>query len=151
MYEVVLIDTAALLPVTDAAVLAPRVDGVLVLARHGHTDVHDLQAARAALDAVSGRVLGSVMTMVPRLGRRTRVSRRSRKDARPLEPFGPRQARGTGSAAPGTAAPESTAPGPAAPGPAQPQPAARRPSPEPRPQEPSDGGKQVLGRGPAAR
>jgi capsular exopolysaccharide synthesis family protein len=71
-YDVILIDAAPLLPVTDAAVLAPRVDGVLVLVRHGKTVLRDLQAAKDALHAVSGRVLGSVMTMVPHIGSRSR-------------------------------------------------------------------------------
>jgi non-specific protein-tyrosine kinase len=83
MYEVVLIDTAPLLPVTDAAVLAPRVDGVLVLVRHRHTVVRDLQAAKDALVAVSGRILGGVMTMVPhagtRAGGRLKPTKRKRK------------------------------------------------------------------------
>lgn len=67
-YDVILIDTSPLLPVTDAAVLAPRADGVLLVVRHGKTTVHELEAARDALDAVSGRILGSVMTMVPGRG-----------------------------------------------------------------------------------
>ncbi len=69
-YDIVLIDTAPLLPVTDAAVLAPNVDGVLVLARHGQAHVQDVVAARDALHAVSARILGSVLTMVPRVGTR---------------------------------------------------------------------------------
>jgi capsular exopolysaccharide synthesis family protein len=71
-YDIVLIDTAPLLPVTDAAVLAPNVDGVLVLARHGQAHVQDVYAARDALHAVSARILGSVLTMVPRVGTRKR-------------------------------------------------------------------------------
>jgi capsular exopolysaccharide synthesis family protein len=63
-YDVILIDTSPLLPVTDAAVLAPRADGVIIVVRQGKTTVHDVQAARDALDTVSGRILGSVMTMV---------------------------------------------------------------------------------------
>jgi capsular exopolysaccharide synthesis family protein len=68
-YDVILLDTSPLLPVTDAAVLAPRADGVLFVVRHGKTHVNDVQAAKDALDAVSGRVLGSVLTMVPNTGR----------------------------------------------------------------------------------
>jgi non-specific protein-tyrosine kinase len=71
-YDIVLIDTAPLLPVTDAAVLAPNVDGVLVIARHGQAHVQDVYAARDALHAVSARILGSVLTMVPRVGTRKR-------------------------------------------------------------------------------
>jgi capsular exopolysaccharide synthesis family protein len=65
-YDAVLIDTAPVLPVTDAVILAQRVDGVVLVARYGHTAIEDLRAAKAALDAVSARVLGSVLTLVPR-------------------------------------------------------------------------------------
>jgi non-specific protein-tyrosine kinase len=164
MYEVVLIDTAPLLPVTDAAVLAPRVDGVLVLVRHGHTVGRDLRAAKDALDAVSGRIIGSVMTMVPHAGKRAR-RRKPRKGIRQQRPYGPGPGTGpggeTGSAVPGSAlrqaaSPQAASPQPASPQAASPQPAAplpapRQPSPAPRPSEPSDSGGQVLDRGPAAR
>ena len=81
-YDIVLIDTAPLLPVTDAAVLAPRVDGVLVVVQHGHTSVQELQAAMAALRAVSGRVMGSVMTMVPHASTRAYARRKPWKGTR---------------------------------------------------------------------
>jgi len=80
-YDVVLIDTSPLLPVTDAAVLALRVDAVLVVTREGRTDVQDVQAARDALGVASGKVLGSVLTMVRDTGsrRRRRLGAGSRK------------------------------------------------------------------------
>ncbi len=71
-YDVVLIDTSPLLPVTDAAVLAQRVDAVLVVTREGRTDVQDVQAAREALGVASGKVLGSVLTVVRDTGGRRR-------------------------------------------------------------------------------
>ncbi len=89
LYDVVLIDSAPLLPVTDAAVLAPRVDGVLVLVRHDRTVVQDVQAAKDALDAVSGRVVGSVLTMVSHAGTRAHARvrpRRGRKRSQPRVP-----------------------------------------------------------------
>ena len=79
LYDVVLIDSAPLLPVTDAAVLAPRVDGVLVVVRHGRTVVQDVQAAKDAVDAVSGRVVGSVLTMVAHTGTRAHARVRTRR------------------------------------------------------------------------
>ncbi len=79
LYDVILIDSAPLLPVTDAAVLAPRVDGVLVLVRHDRTVVQDVQAAKDALDAVSGRVVGSVLTMVSHAGTRAHARVRPRR------------------------------------------------------------------------
>ena len=93
-YDVILIDTSPLLPVTDAAVLAPRADGVLVVVRHGRTTVQDLQSARSALDAVSARVLGSVLTMAAHTGKQTYRTNappaskdRKRKKRGPVEPF----------------------------------------------------------------
>jgi tyrosine-protein kinase len=72
-YDAVLIDTAPVLPVTDAAVLAQRVDGVILVVRHGHARVPEIRATNDALQAVSGRILGSVLTMVPR----ARIRRRT--------------------------------------------------------------------------
>ncbi len=70
MYDVVLVDSAPLLPVTDAAVLAPRVDATLLVVRYGRTHVQDVYAARDALHAVSGRILGVVLTMARNAGPR---------------------------------------------------------------------------------
>ena len=53
-YDVVLIDTSPLLPVTDAAVLALRVDAVLVVAREGRTNVQE----RARGQGRTGRGVG---------------------------------------------------------------------------------------------
>ncbi len=64
-YDVILLDTSPLLPVTDAAVLAPRADGVLLVVRRNRTTVPQITAARDALEAVSARLLGTVLTMVP--------------------------------------------------------------------------------------
>ncbi len=86
-YDVILIDTAPLIPVTDAAVLAPRADGVLVLVRHGRTVVQDVQAAKDALDAVSGRIIGSVMTMVSH-GTRAQTRFKPGKGKRPPRSLG---------------------------------------------------------------
>lgn len=65
-YDAVLVDAAPVLPVTDAVVLAQRVDGVIIVARYGHAVVQDIQAVKDALTAVSARILGSVLTLVPR-------------------------------------------------------------------------------------
>ena len=71
-YDVVLVDTAPVLPVTDAVILAQRVDGVVLVARHGHTVIADIEAAAEALNAVSAHILGSVLTLVPRRSTRRR-------------------------------------------------------------------------------
>jgi capsular exopolysaccharide synthesis family protein len=70
-FDVVIIDTPPLLPVTDAAVLATAVDGTLLVTRHGHTTTSQARQAAEALRAVEGRVLGTVLNMVP--GRRAQT------------------------------------------------------------------------------
>jgi capsular exopolysaccharide synthesis family protein len=110
-YDVILIDTSPLLPVTDAAVLAPRADGVLVMVRHGRTKVQDLQSARDALDAVSARVLGSVLTMAPHTGKQTyrtatqpAGTSKGRKKRGTVQPFPMRSGGGTPRREPAAAA-----------------------------------------------
>lgn len=64
-FDVVIIDTPPLLPVTDAAVLASAVDGTLLVSRHGHTTVSQARQAADALRAVGARILGTVLNMAP--------------------------------------------------------------------------------------
>lgn len=64
-FDIVLIDAPPLLPVTDAAVLATRVDGTLLVARVGRTRREQLRRAAEALRAVDGRMIGTVLNMVP--------------------------------------------------------------------------------------
>ena len=67
-YDYVVIDAPPLLPVTDAAVLTTVADGALVVARHGHTKRDQLARAVGNLAQVDGRVLGSILNMVPARG-----------------------------------------------------------------------------------
>lgn len=69
-YDVVLVDTPPLLPVTDAAAVAPATDGVLLVCRFKKTTREQLGAAVEALEAVSATVLGTVFSMVPATGPR---------------------------------------------------------------------------------
>lgn len=64
-FDLVIIDTPPLRPVTDAAVVAANADGAIVVFWHGHTKRNQLQAAIAALEAVNARVLGCVLNMKP--------------------------------------------------------------------------------------
>lgn len=59
--ERVLIDTPPVLSVTDAVVLAPLVDGVLVVARPGQTKMAALKTAIEQLRYVGGNVVGVVL------------------------------------------------------------------------------------------
>jgi capsular exopolysaccharide synthesis family protein len=64
-FDLVIIDTPPLRPVTDAAVVAANADGAIVVFWHGHTKRNHLQAAVHALNAVNSRVLGCVLNMKP--------------------------------------------------------------------------------------
>jgi succinoglycan biosynthesis transport protein ExoP len=67
-YDLVLVDSPPLLPVTDAAAVAPATDGALLVCRFKHTTREQVGRAVEALAAVSAPVLGSVLTMVPSSG-----------------------------------------------------------------------------------
>jgi capsular exopolysaccharide synthesis family protein len=64
-FDLVVIDTPPLRPVTDAAVVAANADGAILVFWHGHTKRNQLQAAVQALEAVNARVLGCVLNMKP--------------------------------------------------------------------------------------
>jgi non-specific protein-tyrosine kinase len=68
-YAVVLTDSPAVLPVADAAALAPATDGVLLVCRYHHTSESEVRAAVEALHAVSVNLIGTVLTLAPRRGR----------------------------------------------------------------------------------
>jgi capsular exopolysaccharide synthesis family protein len=63
LYDMVVIDTPPLVPVTDAAIIAAQVDGAVLVIRHGRTRRGHLRTAIASLDAVHARLLGGVMNM----------------------------------------------------------------------------------------
>lgn len=64
-FDVVLLDTPPVLPVTDAAVAAARADGVLMIVRYGKTSRDSVSRAFTSLQAVDARVLGTVLNMLP--------------------------------------------------------------------------------------
>lgn len=70
-YDVVLIDTPPLLPVTDAAVLSKLVAGVLVVVGAGKLDRRHLSESLGALATVNARVLGLVINRDRRTQRDT--------------------------------------------------------------------------------
>ncbi len=67
-YDLVLIDTPPLLPVTDAAAVAPATDGVILVCRFKETTRTQVESAAGALRAVSAPLLGTVFSMVPSTG-----------------------------------------------------------------------------------
>lgn len=64
-FDVVIVDTPPLLPVTDAAVAASRADGTVLVSRCGKTTSSQACEAAHALAAVGARVIGSVLNMAP--------------------------------------------------------------------------------------
>jgi len=64
-YDVVIIDSPPLLPVSDAALLASRADGAVVVLRHGKTTKEQWREAQSRLEQVDAATLGVVMNLVP--------------------------------------------------------------------------------------
>ncbi len=63
--EMVLFDAPPVIAVTDAAVLASKVDGVLLVVHAGRTRREHVQRARTLLDKVGIRLVGAVLNDVP--------------------------------------------------------------------------------------
>lgn len=71
-YDMVILDSPPLLPVTDAAILATVADGAILVTRYGKT--HKDQAAEAAdsVRQINARLYGAVLNFVPRKRRHRR-------------------------------------------------------------------------------
>ncbi|UZN04147.1 polysaccharide biosynthesis tyrosine autokinase [Cellulomonas sp. S1-8] len=65
-YDVVLIDTPPLLPVTDAAILARLTSGALLVVSADKLHRHQLKESIGALEAVGARILGIVINRLER-------------------------------------------------------------------------------------
>jgi polysaccharide biosynthesis transport protein len=63
--DIVLIDSAPVLPVTDSRVVASRCDGVLLVVRAGSTNRRQVGEAVESLRKVQARVLGTVLNRLP--------------------------------------------------------------------------------------
>lgn len=64
-YDLVILDTAPVLSVSDAAVVTTHADGALLVARYGTTPIEQAQRAARALQQVDTPVLGTVLNAVP--------------------------------------------------------------------------------------
>lgn len=62
-FDLIIIDTPPLLPVTDAAVASLHADGVLMVVRHGRTTRAQVSSAIASLRAVDASIFGTVLNM----------------------------------------------------------------------------------------
>jgi capsular exopolysaccharide synthesis family protein len=69
-YDTILIDAPPLLPVTDAAAVAPATDGAILICSFKKTTRSQVESAVQALSAVSAPLLGTVFNMVPSSGPR---------------------------------------------------------------------------------
>lgn len=65
-FDYVVIDCPPLLPVTDAAVIASKTDGVVLIARAGSTKITQYKGSIDAVNAVGSTVLGVVLNMIPK-------------------------------------------------------------------------------------
>jgi Mrp family chromosome partitioning ATPase len=61
--DIVIVDTAPLLAVTDGVVVSVQADGALLVVRQGSTSQAQVVAAGKALRAVDARLLGCVLNM----------------------------------------------------------------------------------------
>lgn len=68
-YDFVIVDAPPLLPVADSTILLTEVDGALLLVRHGTTHREELRRAIGRVEAVGGKVLGTVLNRIPGGGR----------------------------------------------------------------------------------
>lgn len=100
-FDIVVVDTPPLLPVTDGAVVAAHADGTILVVRHSKTTLSQVHAALQALRRVDARILGCVLNMTPRpvRGRRDYYyyyrgaggSKRPKRPPAPVQPpFPPR-------------------------------------------------------------
>ncbi len=64
-YDIVLLDTSAILPVPDALELAKFVDAVLLVVRWGQTTGDDVKAVARQLEPTGAKLLGLVLNQVP--------------------------------------------------------------------------------------
>lgn len=67
-FDMIIIDCPPLLPVTDAAVVAARADGAVLMSRARKTTSAQVTMAARALQSVDARLLGCVLNMVPAKG-----------------------------------------------------------------------------------
>lgn len=68
-YDIVLIDAPPLLPVTDAALLAAKADGALVILSHGKVTREQVRHSIERLGQVDAHLAGLVLNKVPAKGR----------------------------------------------------------------------------------
>lgn len=63
-YEYIVIDTPPLLPVSDSQILAPRVDGMVLVLKQGKTKIESIKQARDILLLANANLIGTVLNGV---------------------------------------------------------------------------------------
>jgi capsular exopolysaccharide synthesis family protein len=63
-YDYVFIDSPPVVTVTDAVVLAPVVDGVILVIQAGKTEIGAVSRAKEILESVKANILGVVLNRV---------------------------------------------------------------------------------------
>ncbi len=61
----IIIDTPPVGVVTDSAVLSTIVDGIIIVASVGQTEVGDITRGKGLLDKVKSNIIGTVLNKVP--------------------------------------------------------------------------------------
>ncbi|QNK80972.1 polysaccharide biosynthesis tyrosine autokinase [Nakamurella sp. PAMC28650] len=64
-FDMILVDSPPVLPVTDAVVLSAVADGILMVVHYGRTTRAQFTSAITALDAVDAKLIGTVLNMAP--------------------------------------------------------------------------------------
>jgi capsular exopolysaccharide synthesis family protein len=65
-FDIILLDTSPIIPVTDAAVLSRCADGIVLVVEYGRVNYDILQKAKDLLEMGGTRVLGVVFNKVPK-------------------------------------------------------------------------------------
>lgn len=96
VFDAVIIDTPPLLPVTDAAVLAQHVGGVVVVVGSQKLKQQDLAKSLNALQMVGGNVLGVVLNGLPAKGPESYSYGYYRQDGQPAVSMTKKQSEASG-------------------------------------------------------
>lgn len=82
-YDVIIVDTAPLLPFADSRILCALADGVVMVTRFGRSDPGRVHAGLECLELVQSNLLGAVLNAVPlqRVWRRTTATADGAKES----------------------------------------------------------------------
>lgn len=64
-YDLVIVDSPPVVPVTDASALAAICDGTIVICRYGLTRTQDVDACLSALRSINAHLVGAILNSVP--------------------------------------------------------------------------------------